>query len=479
MRATQHFVLHLNKQQLPIARAYWCAARPRFSKSSAGRHSALAARLPGKLARGCHQWQRSGFNSGSSTVSPEQARPFFDYFSWESFIALNWPAAGSPRGTPDQPNNASIFLNAPNGTAIVWGTYKDSFDLFGQKTQRPNAWDAPSGPVLPCANAQAGQKMLIFVTKGDTPVMQTTQAFSAPLIDQRSNYVYYDIRYDQAEYSFIRGQDSDPTSWLYLLKNLAPKENTPAGLQMPMSTSTPANTLGSIMIKAAWRIQTDKDDPRRFYATKALVLNPQTQQCTETPILLVGFHIGHKIAPFTAWVWSTFEQIDNVPVDGDVTPKPAPPPNGYSFNNGTDVPKTTGGYNYKPQLPSSQPTPLVPVQVVRVNPIPNTPSGASTRDVNAFYQQLLKGTVWQYYQLVITQWPSNPGLNNFVLMQNGGVYPRDAEAAFPATGAVNTTQETYFQIQSDAAGAGGNSCMSCHYRAGQSDFSWGLNRRAY
>ena len=26
-------------------------------------------------------------------VTPEQARPYFDYFSWESFIALNWPAA--------------------------------------------------------------------------------------------------------------------------------------------------------------------------------------------------------------------------------------------------------------------------------------------------------------------------------------------------------------------------------------------------
>ncbi|HEV7744521.1 MAG TPA: hypothetical protein VGO56_05970 [Pyrinomonadaceae bacterium] len=415
----------------------------------------------------------------STVNSPEQARPFFDYFSWESFIALNWPTASGSRGTPDQPNNANVFLNAPNGTPVVWGTYKDSFDLFGQKDQRPNAWDAPDGPVLPCANAQAGQKALIFVTKGDTPLMETKQAFSAPLIDQRSNYVYFDIRYDQAEYNFIRGQDNDPSSWLYLLKNLAPKENAQFGVQMPMSTTTPSNVLGSIMIKAAWRIQTDKDDPKRFYATNALIFNPQTKQCTQTPILLVGFHIGHKVAPFTAWVWSTFEQIDNVPPDADVTPKPPAPPNGYSFNNGTATPTTNGGFSYKPPPPSAQATPLVPVQVTRVNPIPDTPAGASTRDVNSFYQQLLKGTPWQYYQLVITQWPSNPGLNNFVLMQNGGIYPRDAEAAFPANGAINTTQETYFQIQSDAAGAGGNSCMSCHYRAGQSDFSWGLNRRAH
>lgn len=407
-------------------------------------------------------------------VTPEQARPYFDYFSWESFIALNWPASSSARGTPDQPNNANAFLKAPAGAPVVWGTYKDSFDLFGQKNdQRPPAWDAPS--LSPCPNAQGGEKTLIFVTKGDTPLMQTKQAFSFPLVDQRGNYVYYDIRYDQAQYDFIRGADGDPTSWLYLVKNLAAKENVPKGLQMPMSS--PPSTLGSIMVKAAWRIKTDRDDPTRFYMTNALVYNPQTKNCAQTPVLLVGIHIAHKVAPFTEWVWSTFEQVDNVPPDADITPRPSPPPSGYSFNNGTDTPKTEGGYDHKPpQNPVPSPS---PVQVTRVNPIPATPPGASTRDVNAFYQQLLKGTVWQYYQLVITQWPSNPGLDNFVLMENGGIYPRDSGAAFPVNGAVNTTQETYFQTTNDAAGAGGNSCMSCHYRAGQSDFSWGLNRRAH
>jgi hypothetical protein len=355
----------------------------------------------------------------------------------------------------------------------VWGTYKDSFDLFGQKGDaRPPAWDAPNAG--PCPNAQTAQKTLAFITKGDTPLMQTAQAFSAPLVDQRGNYVYYDVRYDQAQYNFIRGDDRDQSSWLYLLKNLAAKENAPKGVQMPMST--PPSTLGSIMVKAAWRIKTDKDDTTRFYTVNAQVYNPQTKTCTDTPVLLVGLHIAHKVAPFTAWVWSTFEQVDNVPADPDITPRPSPPPAGYSFNNGTDTPATTGGFNYKPAL---QPVPSPsPVQVTRVNPIPATPQGASTRDVNAYFQQLLKGTVWQHYQLVITQWPSNPGLDNFTLMENGGVYPQGSGAAFPQNGAVNTTQETYFQTMNDAAGAGGNSCMSCHYRAGQSDFSWGLNRRA-
>jgi hypothetical protein len=413
--------------------------------------------------------------------SPVQIRPNFDYFSWESFIALNWPAATGSRGVPNQPGNADAFLKAPNGTPVVWGTYKDSFELFGQKDKRPTSWDATDIPVNPCPGGQAGQKTLVFLSKGNTPLMQTSQAFSFPLIDQRNNYVYYDVRYDQAQYNFIRGQDNDPTSWLYLLKNLAPKENAPGGLQMPISSPSPSPTLGAIMVKGAWRIKTDKDDPNRFYTTNAQIYNPGTQTCTQTQVLLVGLHIAHKVDPFSEWVWSSFEQVDNVPPDGTMSPKPSPPPNGYSFNNGTDNPKTVNGYNYKPpQAPSVQPTPLPtpsPVQVTRVNPIPDTPQGASTRDVNAFYQQLLKGTVWQYYQLVITQWPFNPG--PLVPIEQGGVYPQGAGGAFPVYGAVNTTMETYFQAQNDAAGAGGNSCMSCHYRAGQSDFSWGLNRRAH
>ncbi len=59
-------------------------------------------------------------NVPQSVTTPEQARPYFDYFSWESFIALNWPAAaaGQP-GTPDQPNNASVFMHAAAGAPVV------------------------------------------------------------------------------------------------------------------------------------------------------------------------------------------------------------------------------------------------------------------------------------------------------------------------------------------------------------------------
>jgi hypothetical protein len=421
-------------------------------------------------------------------------RPYFDYFSWQSFIALNWPATAGSRGVPDQPDNANVFLKAASATPVVWGTYKETFELFGQKDQRPTPWESYDMPVNPCPGTQGNQKSLILVSKGDTTLDGITQAFSYPLIDQNNNYVSYEVRYNQAQYNFVRGDDKDQSSWLYFARNLQPKEpvqmpiSSPATPATPASTNSPATpatpaTLGAMMLKASWRIKTDKDDVSRYYTTQAQVLDPTTQKCTQQQVLLVGLHIAHKVAPFTEWVWSTFEQVDNVPPDssgGSGAPPPSPPPNGYSFNNGTNTPATVGGFANRPPMPAPTLLPVAqrsPVQVTRLNPIPDTPQGASTRDMNAFYQQLLKGTVWQYYQLVMTQWPFSTA--PLKTLEQGGIYPRDAGGAFPVNGVINTTMETYFQSPNDAAGAGGNSCMSCHFRAGQSDFSWGLMRRAH
>jgi hypothetical protein len=406
--------------------------------------------------------------------TPEEARPFFDYFSWESFIALSWPAVAGSRGVPDQPDNADAFYNAANGKPVVWGTYKESFELFGQQNQRPTPWDSFEVPVSPCkeSNVPPGQKVFILLSKGDTTLDQINQAFSYPLIDQHKNYVSYEIRYNEAQYNFVRGKDEDNTTWLYLVKNLSPKE------PVEMPASTPPSTVGAMMLKAAWRVKTDQDDVNRYYKVDAQVLDPVTGKCSPQTMLLVGFHIAQKTQAFPEWVWSTFEQVDNVPPDG--APAPSPPSGGYSFNNGKNVPLTVNGYADRPPNPAPSvqpPDQRVPVQVMRLNPIPDTPKGASTRDINTIYQSLLKGTVWQYYQLVMTQWPSNP--QAFTTMESGGIYPRDSGGAFPANGVTNTTMETYLQSQADAAGAGGNSCMSCHYRAGKADFSWGLLRRAH
>jgi len=411
---------------------------------------------------------------------PEQFRPFFDWFSWESFIALNWPASAAGRGNPNQPNTPSVFTSMTNTTPVVWGTYKANWELYDQYDKRPTPWDSYAAPYgTGCPNAKSGDKQLVMVTKGDTELNDGVQAFSFPLVDQASNYVFFEVRYNQAYYNFVRGNDAAPSTWLYFSKNL-PVGNPPTQTPLPPNS---ASTADSIMVKAAWR-NIGKLTPAqrsRYYAVNAWVLNSATGQCSQQWMGLVGLHIAQKTKTFPEWIWSTFEQVDNVPPPGYV---PSPAGNArWSFNNGTNVPPTgSQGFANRPlyaQRGKLAPNPT-PTQVARVNPIPTTPAGASTVDVNnAFHKALPASSVWQYYELVITQWPTNP--SNFKPGALRGVYPQNAGGAFPVNGAVNVTLETYFQTPTLAQGAFGNSCMSCHYAAasGLRDFSWGFARRPH
>lgn len=402
-----------------------------------------------------------------SANSPTASRPWFDVFSWQSFIALNWPASQQGRGNAQAPADSSAFLNAPNGGLLVWGTYKESWELFGQGNQRPTAFSDWSSPVEPCGGLQPGQKAFTFTSKGNSLFNSAAESFSFPLVDQRRGYARFEIRYNQPQYDTIRGADGNPASWLYLSNNL--------GTAMPffMPASDSSGNVGSIMVKAAWRPLTAQDDTSKFYHVTALVATDTLgQSCQPVLMGLVGLHIAQKQVGFPQWIWSSFEHVSNVPGTGSRTQGN---PAGYSFNNGLDTPQSVNGYSYRPD--TLMPPDPRPVQVSRVNDIPSTPAGSSTQDINAIYQSYLGNTVWANYQLVMTQWPSDP--DNFVLVDSGGIYPSNSGAAFPVWGAVNTTMETYFQTRGDAQGAGGNSCMSCHYQAGKTDYSWGLIRRAH
>lgn len=409
------------------------------------------------------------------TATPEQVRPYFDWFSWESFIALNWPA-GTGRGNPNQPNSPSVFTSMTNATPVTWDTYKANWELYDQYDKRPTPWDDYNAPYMPslCPKASPQDKELLMVTKGDSELSDVNQAFSFPLVDQASNFVFFEVRYNKPYYDFVRGDDAKPPTWLYLSKNL-PTDYT----QVPLPPNT-ANSANAIMIKAAWRNLTPLPPAQRsrYYTINAWVYNSATKQCSQQPMGLVGFHIAQKTTVFPEWIWSTFEQVDNVPPRVDGVPS--------SFNNGTDNPSTgTQGFANRPQYQASNPGQLpsnpTPTQVARLNPIPTTPTGASTVDVNnAFHNALPKNSVWQHYELVITQWPSTPD-QPYKPPANRGMYPKDCGGAFPVNGAVNTTLETYFQNPTLATGAGGDSCMSCHYNAGTGlrDFSWGFARRPH
>lgn len=414
-----------------------------------------------------------------ANATPEQFRPYFDWFSWQTFIALNWPASTQGRGNPDQPDNPSVFTSMTNTSPVTWGTYKANWELYDQYDKRPTPWDSYDAPYVPslCQRANATDKLLLMMTKSreaTSPIFTSMdQAFSFPLFDQQSNPVFYEVRYNEPYYDFVRGVENTPSSWLYYDKNL-PTDYT--AVPLPPNSSSTAD---AIMLKASWRNLSSMETSmmNRYYTVQAWVYTPgNTPPCAKTPMGLVGLHIAVKTKDFPQWIWATFEQVDNVPPKVDNVPS--------SFNNGTDQPSTgTQGFANRPtalaadnQLPPTSP----PTQVTRVNPIPTTPPGASTVDVNnAFHKALPKNSPWQYYQLIVTQWPTQP--QNFKPPANRGVYPSGAGSPFPVNGAVNVTMETYLQTPELAQGAFGNSCMSCHYNAGTGlrDFSWGFARRPH
>jgi hypothetical protein len=448
---------------------------------------------------------------GTSPQTPEQARPYFDYFSWQIFVALSWQAqvGTDGRAVRGQPSSDSTINSA--GTR-VWESWKADWELFRPNGAQPTDWSSyslnPQGSSNPCGQLPSGARLFAMISKMDSIIDGYNQAFTGPLIDQHRNYVRYEIHLNKDYY------DTATSKGWYLMKNVSRDPSKPN--EFPN---------GTVDVKGAWRQLTPAEvSGNRFYMVDAMLVDPGTKKCVgPVKMGLVGFHIATKTARFREWVWSTFEHVDNVPEPGRT-----PPATGYSFNNGTNNPQTVNGYDYPPgdfdasgkqklpcKLPCTTggpsqhlaPCPIndsdslppassclrTPVQTTRLTPIsPSGQASPTTDQTNARWQQALKGTVWANYELIATQWPTEikgeffqvkkprkcPDPTN-PLCAATGVYPKNADSPFPertqysgtVPGVANITMETYYQNT--------NSCIECHYGASQDDFTFMLAQKAY
>ena len=275
-----------------------------------------------------------------SVTSPEDARPFFDDFSWRSLIALSWPADPARRGAPKSPRDPGVFLKAGSSYPAVWGSYREAYELFRFDGSRPLPFGAKEQSLPFCAGVPAGTKVLLMGTKSGTLLQATSQSFSYPLVDQNLNYVYYEIRFNRDQYDFVRGGDKIPASWLYIASTLAAAESK-APISMPISAPQPYQQ-GAVMLKAAWK-QLAAPDPR-YYTVPAVIYDPSAKiPCAKTLVGLIGFHIAHKVKDFPQWIWSSFEHVDNVPNDDG-----SKPPGPMTLNNGEPKPETVGGWANRP-----------------------------------------------------------------------------------------------------------------------------------
>ena len=385
-----------------------------------------------------------------TTPNPRQGD--FDTFSWQSFVALNWPALSN--GTPD---TSTTIGEDPNATP-VWQFYYDPADVFlpgGAQPSDPADYPIEQTIPSPCesstVNVGAGQQQSMkvirqFTKKGDVEEVPRgfLEATGQPVVDQAGNYVVYEVRINLDEYTYIfHNQLYDATI------------QAGATIDFPAGAS-PFGPVGAMEIKAAWRVfppDISASTVARYFTTPALIFIPAqysvtgSDLCLNATLGLVGLHIIHKTGTRPQWIWSTFEQIDNVPGEngGAVSP---------TFNN-PNAPQpqcptidlqSHWTYMWQADQPyavnerSSPPS----TQVVRCDPIPQ-----ATAELNQAWQNALKAvnpaSPWQYYQLVSTQWPTNPRDTD----NNGDPVPPQL---------ANTVLETYLQQNTF-------SCINCHATA--------------
>ncbi len=430
----------------------------------------------------------------------------FDIDSWQTFLALNWPLddSGKPLSKITDKGNPQ------------WETWKESTEVFLPDGSAPAPWGTARNVPTKCdIQKSADNTRLLSLTSsvGSIPndVNEVNEAFTYPLWDQNGNKARYEIFLNEDEFNYIVSP-----AYGYELYNLDGQikyakdhGGSKAKLKFP-SGKNGTDTVGAIELKLAWKVMGKGDKTKRFYTQDAYIIDENedgtVSSCTKEKVGLVGMHIAHKTKSSPQWIWSTFEQIDNVRVNA-LDPHAPVQPSFYNLQKRTLPVNVCPGTLNGSQCMNDNNT---PTQVTRVIPIP--------KEKEVLNRQIQKGlkaknSVWQYYELIDTQWPTNPpkaptkpgDLPNSILNKSGG-FPTPVYLT-------NSVMETYFQLgnqpacQEEEGGClenkndttqvfGTESCMGCHSSAGlassgnqkngakfnpqlSSDFSWLLQQKAH
>lgn len=371
----------------------------------------------------------------------------FDNWSWQAFVALNWPATKS--GAP----LASSIADAKTiGAPRVWESYENMRQVFGEEgdTAACNGVGNPNDPILD---------------------VNHLQATSLPLIDRRLNFALYDVRMNPTEVDYIRGNGLQTKAGQ--VKFFADENNQ---IDFPMghyddNDTRSGGSPSSIEIKATWRILGPQDKADRFYTVDRRVLVPASQNvtgkdmCFPAKLGMVAFHIMARTTTAGQppdWIWPTFEHVDNAPMATDAADQdksqemndckaPTNASDSYSFfdphcdakdcpANGTPASKT-GKFLFAAKAPyaAAYANAGHGTQAVRCWGF-----YPETEIVNRKYHDALAGSPFRFYRLVNTQWDAH-----------GDGYP-----SIPKTvphRLSNTVAETYDQS---------SSCIECHKSAG-------------
>ena len=375
---------------------------------------------------------------------------YFDDYGWRAFLAMVWPAAPGRRGVAD----AHQTVGAPGPR--VFETLKSLWEVFHPDGSAPardfQAYES-AGSNACGVKPQFGDVVLASFNGIDDIGQAASGELSGPLAAQNGRYVRYQTLYNQTAFDFIVANQ------YYLRSHLpavpSPRPSTPV-IEFPT---------GSVIVKAAWLDMAGfpAEQVKRYYTRSAMLRNAGTGTCSRVTIGLVGLHIMQKTASRPQWIWSSYEQIDSVPPSrfGERVK--------FTFHDGSDG-----------KMPAENPLTLTPLAPEPVTPFNvERPFFAKvhpkTELTNYQYQEMLKGTVWEYYGIVVTQWPRLDGNQAAPVpkTQNG-----DITHTFPGEGAfsafANAAIETFDQGRPQLG------CMSCHNQARlAADFVWSVLDHAY
>jgi hypothetical protein len=375
---------------------------------------------------------------------------YFDDFAWREFVAMVWPAATGHRGVAD--------TRKPLGAAgpLVFETLKSIWEVFHEDGSAPvsdfEVYDNAAHNACR-VKPQFGDLVLASFSGIDDIGQAGAGELNGPLVAQNGRYVRYQTLYNQAAFEFI------VRNRYYLRANL-PKVPSPRPTRPVMEFP-----IGSLVLKAAWLDMAGfpAEQVSRYYTRSAIVRDAGTGACSRVTVGLVGLHLVQKTPSRPQWIWSSYEQIDSVP------PSRFGDPVKYTFHDGGKAP-----------MPADNPLTLVPLKPEPVTPFNvERPFFAKvhpkTELTNYQYQELLKNTVWQYYGIVVTQWPRIEGNQALPVPAslNG-----DITNTFPGAGAfsayANVTMETFDQVRPQLG------CMSCHNQARlPADFMWSVLDHAF
>lgn len=391
------------------------------------------------------------FGVGYDSDLDSARQRLFDVFSWQTFVALNWPAnaAGNPIG-----KHINSYPDAPR----VWETYQDPSVVFGGGSQE----------LLLHAGSAKQENMKFFYMdskspKALMPVRGFKEADGHPLIDRNLNFTLYEIKMNPTEVNFVTTYKLTTKDSIYSYWQSHNNE-----FKLPPSDSATRDP-GTIEIKAAWRMlfPNKGDDTNRYYCRNALIYIDSAHTTNHKLLLvrakvgLVGLHIIRKTAKFgERMIWTTFEHIDNTPdspQEAQMNPNKkwsyynslcvnCVPNDTPAFQNGDNKiyrwdPDTPYARRYAVNAPSQPQIGKFGTQAVRVYPIYQY-----TEAISNVWRAKLKGTIWANYRLIGSQW------------QLAESFPPPNAPALLG----NTTLETYIQPTA--------SCITCHGDFASFDF---------